>query len=134
MATNNMHNLTTLIKRYFESHAFDFALSTIPYMWPAAKLCPRLEAATARLEDIASSTIDLPQAVAPPPTTSLRSGSNASTPAPPQAPVPQAPAEPIPESIEEFDQFIATSVKQYIKLSEMIGGLVAEQVGYTKAL
>ncbi|KAK0370217.1 hypothetical protein CLIM01_12417, partial [Colletotrichum limetticola] len=37
MATNNMHNLTTLIKR--------------------------LEAATARLEDIATSTIELPQAV-----------------------------------------------------------------------
>ncbi|KAL0944187.1 Adenylyl cyclase-associated protein [Colletotrichum truncatum] len=107
MATNNMHNLTTLIKR--------------------------LEAATARLEDIASSTIELPQAVpslnqsvATPP-----SASNTSLPQPPpppQAPAaPQAPPEPVPESIEEFDQFINTSVDKYVNISKTLGGLVADQ-------
>ncbi|KXH56511.1 hypothetical protein CSAL01_03336 [Colletotrichum salicis] len=105
MATNNMHNLTTLIKR--------------------------LEAATARLEDIATSTIELPQAV-PALNQSVASppdASNASAPPPPpQAPAtPQAPPEPIPESIEEFDQFIATSVEKYVKTSQQLGGLVADQ-------
>ncbi|KAK0722140.1 putative adenylyl cyclase-associated protein [Lasiosphaeria miniovina] len=115
--TNNMHNLTTLIKR--------------------------LEAATARLEDIASSTIELPQVVpalqqtlasplsgassvgspAPTPTPTL-------TPAPP--PVPKAPEEPLPESIEEYDAFMSQSVEKYIKISKAIGGLVAEQA--TKVL
>ncbi|OHW96727.1 adenylyl cyclase-associated protein [Colletotrichum incanum] len=106
MATNNMHNLTTLIKR--------------------------LEAATARLEDIATSTIELPQAVpslnqsvASPPTVS-----NASPPPPPPpqaAAAPQAPPEPVPESVEEFDQFIATSVDKYVTISKQLGGLIADQ-------
>ncbi|GKT59029.1 adenylyl cyclase-associated protein [Colletotrichum tofieldiae] len=106
MATNNMHNLTTLIKR--------------------------LEAATARLEDIATSTIELPQAVpslnqsvASPPT-----ASNASAPLPPPsqaAAAPQAPPEPVPESVEEFDQFIATSVDKYVTISKKLGGLIADQ-------
>ncbi|OLN95650.1 Adenylyl cyclase-associated protein [Colletotrichum chlorophyti] len=106
MATNNMHNLTTLIKR--------------------------LEAATARLEDIATSTIELPQAVpslnqsvASPPTAS---DASAPPPPPPQAPAAaQSPPEPVPESIEEFDQFIATSVGKYVKISQQLGGLVADQ-------
>ncbi len=91
----------------------------------------RLEAATARLEDIASSTIDLPQTA-----TDLqpRSGAppntgTASTPAPAApAAAPTAPPEPVPESIEEFDTFVATSVGKYVKLSNALGGLVAEQV------
>ncbi|KAK1594470.1 adenylate cyclase associated N terminal-domain-containing protein [Colletotrichum navitas] len=106
MATNNMNNLTTLIKR--------------------------LEAATARLEDIATSTIELPQAVpslnqsvASPPTVA-----NASPPPPPPpqaVAAPQAPPEPVPESVEEFDQFIATSVEKYVKISQQLGGLIADQ-------
>ncbi|KAJ9154895.1 Adenylyl cyclase-associated protein [Pleurostoma richardsiae] len=108
MAANNMHNLTTLIKR--------------------------LEAATSRLEDIASSTVELPQAVpslsqsiATPPT----AASSASTPAPPPPPPAAAPAkapqEPLPESIEDFDAFIENSVGKYVKLSNELGGLIAEQ-------
>ncbi|KAF6792976.1 Adenylyl cyclase-associated protein [Colletotrichum sojae] len=106
MATNNMHNLTTLIKR--------------------------LEAATARLEDIASSTIELPQAV-PSLNQSVATPSsapNASVPPPPApqaAPSAQAPPEPVPESVEEFDQFIATSVEKYVNISKHLGGLVADQ-------
>ncbi|OAA68535.1 adenylyl cyclase-associated protein [Niveomyces insectorum RCEF 264] len=115
MATNNMHNLTTLIKR--------------------------LEAATARLEDIASSTIELPQAVP-----NLQQGivsptsgsSSVSTPGAPstsastttttKAPAaPAAPAEPLPESIEEFDAFLNDSVAKFVAQSNKRGGLVAEQ-------
>ncbi|KAL8298584.1 hypothetical protein RB597_006647 [Gaeumannomyces tritici] len=96
MATNNMHNLTTLIKR--------------------------LEAATARLEDIASSTIDLPHAV---PTLQTTAATPGAPPAPAAAPAP--PTEPVPESVEEFDALIASSTSPYVKLSEKLGGPVAEQ-------
>ncbi|KAK0627710.1 adenylate cyclase associated N terminal-domain-containing protein [Immersiella caudata] len=104
MATNNMHNLTTLIKR--------------------------LEAATARLEDIASSTIELPQGVpalketlATPQSGIINNAPAAAAPPPPPAPAP----EPVPESIEEFDAFINSTVQKYAKLSKDIGGLLAEQ-------
>ncbi|KAA8573333.1 hypothetical protein EYC84_003820 [Monilinia fructicola] len=112
MATNNMHNLTTLIKR--------------------------LEAATSRLEDIASSTIPPPPSDAPdapksngvnPPTQQAI----ATLPSPPPPTIVQAPAinevvkEPIPESVAEFDNFIQGAVKRYVNLSDEIGGVVAEQ-------
>ncbi|KAK4126599.1 hypothetical protein N657DRAFT_643380 [Parathielavia appendiculata] len=114
MATNSMHNLTTLIKR--------------------------LEAATSRLEDIAQSAFELPQAVpglqhgpaapAPPAPTLPASGPPApASPAPPQTavgPPPPVP-EPVPESIEEFDALINQSLNNWFKLSNAIGGLVAEQ-------
>ncbi|KAI1656702.1 adenylate cyclase associated N terminal-domain-containing protein [Daldinia decipiens] len=107
MAQNHIHNLVTLIKR--------------------------LEAATTRLEDIASSTIELPQAV-PALTATVATPSNTSSPTPQQAisapassaPV-QVPQEPLPESIEEFDAFIDRSVDKYVKASNKLGGLVAEQ-------
>ncbi|KAK7744837.1 suppressor of rasval19 [Diatrype stigma] len=109
MATNNMHNLTTLIKR--------------------------LEAATSRLEDIASSTDELPQAVpslthpASPPhhAAGIGSPAPASTPAPAPPASRAAPSEPLPESIEEFDAFIAQSVDKYTKASNKLGGLISEQ-------
>ncbi|KAI6090186.1 adenylate cyclase associated N terminal-domain-containing protein [Hypoxylon rubiginosum] len=109
MAQNNMHNLVTLIKR--------------------------LEAATTRLEDIASSTIELPQAV-PALAATLATPSNHSSatsptpqhPAPTSAPAPkQAPQEPLPESVEEFDVFISQSVDKYVQASNKLGGLIAEQ-------
>ncbi|KAI1143184.1 adenylate cyclase associated N terminal-domain-containing protein [Hypoxylon sp. FL0543] len=107
MAQNNIHNLVTLIKR--------------------------LEAATTRLEDIASSTIELPQAV-PALTATVATPSSAASPTPQQtasAPSPvvpkQAPQEPLPESIEEFDAFIDHSVNKYVKASNKLGGLIAEQ-------
>ncbi|EKJ70631.1 hypothetical protein FPSE_09141 [Fusarium pseudograminearum CS3096] len=112
MAVNSqMHNLTTLIKR--------------------------LEAATSRLEDIASATD-------PPADTNvlnqaIPSPLNPSSAAPPPAPTsnaakpePEAEAEPLPESIEEFDAFLNTSVENYVKLSHQIGGLVAEQASLVK--
>ncbi|CAM1511101.1 Fc.00g086140.m01.CDS01 [Cosmosporella sp. VM-42] len=100
-ATNHMHNLTTLIKR--------------------------LEAATSRLEDIATSTepTDVP---APNPPVSPPGPSTVSIPptfVPPLEPKPAA--EPLPEAIEEFDIFLTTAVDKYVKISGKLGGLVAQQ-------
>ncbi|KAI0863666.1 adenylate cyclase associated N terminal-domain-containing protein [Xylaria cubensis] len=109
MAQNNMYNLVTLIKR--------------------------LEAATTRLEDIASSTIELPHAVPAlsQPITSPPDQSDGITPLPSASssasptvstPVPQ---DPLPESVEEFDSFISQSVDKYVQASDKLGGLIAEQ-------
>lgn len=104
---NNINNLTTLIKR--------------------------LEAATSRLEDIASSTIELPQAVPAlqgtgpsiPSAASHAPSAAAVNAAPPAAK--SMPQEPLPESVEEFDEFLKTSVNKYIQASNKLGGLIAEQ-------
>ncbi|KND86868.1 Adenylyl cyclase-associated protein [Tolypocladium ophioglossoides CBS 100239] len=100
-ASNTMHNLTTLIKR--------------------------LEAATSRLEDIATSTElpkDVPALSQSQPVTSPPDASAVSTPPfDPKYP----PAEPLPESIDEFDLFLGTSLNKYGKLSSQLGGLVAQQ-------
>ncbi|KAI1821529.1 adenylate cyclase associated N terminal-domain-containing protein [Xylaria intraflava] len=114
MAQNNMYNLVTLIKR--------------------------LEAATTRLEDIASSTMEIPQAVPalsksitlPPDqsdgATPLASASSSASPSASQVgSSTPAPQEPLPESIDEFDNFINQSVGKYVKASEKLGGLIAEQ-------
>lgn len=88
----------------------------------------RLEAATSRLEDMAASTIELPKingVTAPAPTGPL--------PAPPAPraiaespkPIPEA----LPESVEDFDTFLAGPVKKFVNLSDEVGGAVAEQVG-----
>ncbi|KKA27105.1 hypothetical protein TD95_001120 [Thielaviopsis punctulata] len=117
-APNSMHNLTTLIKR--------------------------LEAATLRLEDIAEATIGIapttpesaPAAAAPtisaatsshpPPAGPAGPAGTVPPPPPPPAP-PKAPIEALPESIEEFDNFLKKSVGKYVSLSNEVGGLVAEQ-------
>lgn len=95
-----------------------------------SNLLGRLEAATSRLEDIASSTVEIPQAVpniqetlASPVADASKATSNAAAP----AAAPAAAAEPIPESVEDFDAFLKTSVDKYSKLSEALGGLIAEQ-------
>jgi adenylyl cyclase-associated protein len=89
----------------------------------------RLEAATSRLEDIATST-ELPKDV---PVLNQAVASSAPTPTPPSAaaptnPTPKAIEEPIPESIEEFQQFINLSVGKYVGVSKELGGVVAKQV------
>ncbi|KAK4176013.1 putative adenylyl cyclase-associated protein [Triangularia setosa] len=114
MATHStMHNFTTLIKR--------------------------LEAATSRLEDIAQSAIDLESTAQTPQGPSSTTTPQSSTPAPsaravaappppPPAPKPAAPAEEeLPEAVEEFNTFITDVVEKWVKLSEEIGGPVAEQ-------
>ncbi|KAI0132032.1 adenylate cyclase associated N terminal-domain-containing protein [Xylariales sp. AK1849] len=99
-----------------------------------AKLRARLEAATARLEDIATSTVELPQGVpalsrtdASPATGGRAAPAAAPSPAPPPPAPKAAPQEPVPESIEEFDAFIGNSVEKYVKTSNKLGGLIAEQ-------
>lgn len=86
----------------------------------------RLEAATSRLEDMAASSIELPNisgAPAPAPTGPL--------PMPPAMKVaePKPVVEILPESVEDFDSFIAGPVQKFVNLSDEIGGPVAEQVG-----
>ncbi|KAF5025171.1 hypothetical protein F66182_2747 [Fusarium sp. NRRL 66182] len=113
-ANNQMHNLTTLIKR--------------------------LEAATSRLEDIASSAgppanaAVLDQAIPSPPNpSSIAPTLPASAPAPKIEPPAEPIDEPLPESIEEFDAFLSSAVDNYVKLSHQLGGLVAEQAALVKA-
>ncbi|POS79748.1 hypothetical protein DHEL01_v201879 [Diaporthe helianthi] len=100
-------------------------------------LLHRLEAATSRLEDIASSTIEIPQAVpalketlaSPDGSTKAVSDTPSRAPSAP-APPPVAAAaadEDLPDSIEDFDAFLKTCVEKYSKLSEAIGGVIAEQ-------
>ncbi|KAL2173872.1 adenylate cyclase associated N terminal-domain-containing protein [Thermothelomyces heterothallicus CBS 202.75] len=107
MATNPMHNLTTLIKR--------------------------LEAATSRLEDIAQASFEQYNSTPTPPQhAGVAAGPPApASPAPPQpatAPSPPAaPPEPLPEFIEEFDNLIDQSLAKWLKISNDVGGVVAEQ-------
>ncbi|KAK5998167.1 Adenylyl cyclase-associated protein [Cladobotryum mycophilum] len=97
MATqNHMHNLTTLLKR--------------------------LEAATSRLEDIASVT-ELPKDV--PSRGKAAVVAQGASVTPPAAP--KQLDEPLPESIEDFDVFLNAAVGKYVKLSNDIGGLVSQQ-------
>lgn len=83
-------------------------------------LIARLEAATSRLEDMAEKTIE-PSDVVP-----------ATIPAAPSAPVPApVPATPkveIPEIIKDYNDFIASTVKKFVNLSDELGGPVAQEV------
>ncbi|KAK3045441.1 hypothetical protein LTS18_013813, partial [Coniosporium uncinatum] len=109
-----MNNLTTLIKR--------------------------LEAATSRLEDIASSaqTLGEQQGAAPQAngasttdvasTTSAPAAAAVGAASTPKAVSSATPDEPeLPQSIVDFDALINGDLKQFTNLSEQIGGIVAEQ-------
>ncbi|KAK8172733.1 adenylate cyclase associated N terminal-domain-containing protein [Phyllosticta citrichinensis] len=99
MAQNNMHNLTTLIKR--------------------------LEAATSRLEDIASSTFEKTGAPNAAPIAATPAGA---PPSAPGAPTPAAPAkEQAPPMIEAFDALIDSDLKDFVDRSKQFGGTIAEQ-------
>ena len=92
-------------------------------------LVHRLEAATSRLEDIASATIEPPK-----PNGTTPPSAPAATPLPRSIPAVAEPvkpkAEPLPESVEDFDSFINGPVKKFITLSDDLGGALAQQVGY----
>jgi adenylyl cyclase-associated protein len=95
----------------------------------------RLEAATSRLEDMASATIELPKTNGTAPTPAPTGPLPAPPVISPAAPVaPKAVVEPLPDSIEDFDSFITTTVKKYVNLSDEIGGPVAEQVWIKDAI
>jgi adenylyl cyclase-associated protein len=85
----------------------------------------RLEAATSRLEDMASAITEAPKTngAMPPVSTAAGVAAVASEPAAPKKVV-----EPLPQMIEDFDTFIETAVKKYVNLSNELGGPVAEQV------
>lgn len=87
----------------------------------------RLEAATSRLEDMASAAVEPPKinGPIPPPTAPLPAAPVATPVVVPPTPLP----DPLPESVEEFDAFIAGPLKKFVKLSDELGGPVAEQVG-----
>jgi adenylyl cyclase-associated protein len=94
----------------------------------------RLEAATSRLEDLATITPPGSEDALAPTTPAagsrvalptLAATGNASAAPPPPA------AEPLPQSVEEFDEIIGSEVANYVALSEEIGGLIAEQVRIT---
>lgn len=103
MAASPMHNLATIIKR--------------------------LEAATSRLEDIAAATVEPPkangQAPAPPPTAPLPPIPAAAAPQTPEPAKALAPL--LPQSVEEFDNFVTGALKKFVNLSDEVGGPVAEQ-------
>lgn len=91
----------------------------------------RLEAATSRLEDIASATVEPPkangEAPTPAPTGPLPAPPSAATATPEPAKAAVAPI--LPQSVEEFDLFITGALKKFVNLSDEVGGPVAEQVG-----
>lgn len=101
-------------------------------------LIARLEAATSRLEDMATLSTEVPQAnglpaapavpAAPVAPVTPASSSTPSAPSPPNFAPPTKATEPLPDSIEDFDAFITNVVKKYVNLSDEVGGLVAEQV------
>ncbi|KIV84065.1 hypothetical protein PV11_06039 [Exophiala sideris] len=101
-AQGNMNNLTTLIKR--------------------------LEAATSRLEDIAT-TVDGPT----PPTNGVAAATSSTPSIYATAPEPTPPPpEPLPRSVEAFDQIIQEDVVGFVTASGKIGGLVEEQAKAVK--
>ena len=89
----------------------------------------RLEAATSRLEDMAT-CVDAshPETVA-----AINSASavlsKPTTAAPvPAIETPPQPVQPLPRSVEDFDKIIKEEVQGFVTASEKIGGLVEQQV------
>jgi hypothetical protein len=99
---------------------------------PLSTLIRRLEAATSRLEDIATSVDSThPETVAAISTAQATIAENAAAAAAAaamSAPAAATPSEPLPRSIEDFDKLINDDVKSFVTASEGIGGLVEQQV------
>ena len=109
-------------------------LITIPPAETDARLTMairRLEAATSRLEDMATS-VDAthPDTVAAITSASATQGisATAATAAPTATEPTPPPTEPIPRSVEEFDKIVKEDVQAFATASEQIGGLVEQQV------
>jgi adenylyl cyclase-associated protein len=89
----------------------------------------RLEAATSRLEDIASTAYPNGEpgaadasngAQSPGPAAKLASASST-------APTPKAPAESLPPAIEAYDEMVNTELKTWLELSSMLGEVIEGQ-------
>ena len=110
-------------------------LITIPPAETDARLTMvtrRLEAATSRLEDMATS-VDAthPDTVAAINSASITQGIAAAATAiaaPATTEPTPPPTEPIPRSVEEFDKIVKEDVQAFVTASEQIGGLVEQQV------
>ncbi|KAF2010406.1 hypothetical protein BU24DRAFT_427532 [Aaosphaeria arxii CBS 175.79] len=100
MAQNNMNNLTTLIKR--------------------------LEAATSRLEDIASTSVGF-DVTAPAPATAQAPGVTPAGPSSAVAPSAPKAAESLPASIQAFDNLLNNELKTWLDLSSKLGDVVDGQ-------
>lgn len=138
MSTNtNMHNLTTLIKRYGLGPSGRYSIIPAivvamerPIAAPKSRLTViyrRLEAATSRLEDMATSvdsshpsTVAAISSSAGAPQDSSTTGATGAAPS----------AELLPPSIEDFDKVIDQDVKAFVNASAKIGGLVEQQAGH----
>lgn len=77
----------------------------------------RLEAATSRLEDMASAVVEQPPKI----------NGQAPTASAAVSIAPPTPVESVPESVEDFDTFMSTTVAKYVTLSNAIGGPIAAQ-------
>ena len=107
---------------------------------PLTRLIRRLEAATSRLEDIASSAQTFEQPSSAGHHGGPSDGSSLTVPSPGQmglqTPTASSPgvsqgqlAEPSPQSINDFNTLLRGDLQAYRDLSNAIGGVVAEQVG-----
>lgn len=129
MAALNSNNLPALIKRY---------ACQASWLAKMANILSRLEAATSLLENIVSPNLgDLSTAVNGALSNDKELGLAAvgGIAAQPQGVTPPIPpAEPLLPAIEDFDAMISEDVQRYVKMSQAIGGLVAEQVGLRASL
>jgi len=88
------------------------------------KLFDRLEAATSRLEDMATSVdASHPETIA-----AINKAHSSQEVVAPTIAEPQVVAEPLPRSIEDFGKIIDEDVQAFVATSEKLGGLVEEQV------
>lgn len=85
----------------------------------------RLEAATSRLEDMATSIDSSHPSTVAAISSSVGAYTDPSTATPPSD---AQSAEPLPPSIEDFDKLLDQHVKAFLKASEEVGGLVEQQV------
>jgi adenylyl cyclase-associated protein len=81
----------------------------------------RLEAATSRLEDIASTSVAFDA------TASGQTAGTSVLPTPSEASTPKA-AESLPPSIQAFDKLLDTELKEWLELSAKLGDVINGQV------
>ncbi|PFH55415.1 hypothetical protein XA68_18371 [Ophiocordyceps unilateralis] len=90
---------------------------------PFSNCIRRLEAATSRLEDIAISTEIAQDDMSVLQHTAISAADEASASNTQKGGL----SEPLPEFIEEFDIIIESSISEYVRLSKVLGGVVAQQ-------
>jgi adenylyl cyclase-associated protein len=84
----------------------------------------RLEAATSRLEDMATSVDSSHPSTVAAISSSVGAPPDSSSTA---APIPAPSVDPLPPAIEDFDKIMDKEIKAFVTASEKIGGLVEQQ-------